>query len=48
MVDFQKAHASVDIEINSDNSPGIIDSVIEGNVDFGLIESSVDDPRVLV
>jgi DNA-binding transcriptional LysR family regulator len=48
MVDFQKEHANVDIEINSDNSPGIIDSVIEGNVDFGLIESSVDDPRVLV
>ena len=31
MVDFQKEHANVDIEINSDNSPGIIDSVIEGN-----------------
>lgn len=48
MVDFQREHANVDIEINSDNSPGIIEAVIEGNVDFGLIESSVDDPRVLV
>ncbi len=48
MVDFQRAHPSVEIEISSDNSPGIIDSVIAGNVDFGLIESSVDDPRITV
>ena len=48
MVDFQRAHSAVQIEIMSDNSPGIIDSVITNNVDFGLVESSVDDPRVLV
>lgn len=48
MVDFQRAYTSVDIEITSDNSPGIIDSVIRGSVDFGLIESSVDDPRIVI
>lgn len=48
MVDFQRAHTSVEIEIASDNSPGVIDSVITGNVDFGLVESKVDDPRVIV
>ena len=48
MVDFQRTHTSVEIEISSDNSPGIIESVIAGSVDFGLIESSVDDPRITV
>lgn len=48
MVDFQSAHTNVEIEIRSDNSPGVIDSVIAGDIDFGLIESSVDDPRIMV
>lgn len=48
VVDFQRANNDVQIEINSDNSPGVIDSVINNAVDFGLIESSVEDPRVVV
>ena len=47
MVDFQTQHPTVEIRITSDNSPGITDRLISGDLDFGLIESPVTDPAIL-
>jgi DNA-binding transcriptional LysR family regulator len=46
MVDFQELYSDIDIRITSDNSPGITDKVIRGDIDFGLVESKVTDTSI--
>ena len=43
---FRKRHAGVDVRIDANATPRVLDALREGSIDLALISSTIDDPRI--